>query len=101
MKDTFVHLTNYAINKNNKNFVFNTDENNMDKGHKRSITSVYRYLAKQGVDIESLQQRIEKMIVKTLLIGQPMLSHIYHLSQPDNLCNDHAFHILGFDVLIN
>jgi len=55
MKDTFVHLTNYAINKNNKNFVFNTDENNMDKGHKRSITSVYRYLAKQGVDIESLQ----------------------------------------------
>lgn len=41
------------------------------------------------------------MIVKTLLIGQPMLSHLYHLSQPDNLSNDLAFHILGFDVLIN
>jgi tubulin polyglutamylase TTLL6/13 len=40
------------------------------------------------------------MIVKTLLIGQPMLSHVYHLSQPDNVSNDLVFHILGFDVLI-
>lgn len=55
MKDTFVHLTNYAINKNNKKFVFNNDENNMDKGHKRSITSVYRYLSKIGVDVDSLK----------------------------------------------
>lgn len=55
MKDTFVHLTNYAINKNNKKFVFNNDENNMDKGHKRSITSVYRYLSTIGVDVDSLK----------------------------------------------
>ena len=30
----------------------------MDKGHKRSVTSVYRYLSKKGVDIESLKERI-------------------------------------------
>ncbi len=100
MKDTFVHLTNYAINKNNKKFVFNKDETNMDKGHKRSLSFVYRYLTKKGVNISELKQKIETIIVKTLLIGQPMLSHIYHLSQPDNGSNDLAFHILGFDVLI-
>ena len=55
MKDTFIHLTNYAINKNNKKFIFNNDWNNMDKGHKRSITSVYKYLSKQGVCVESLK----------------------------------------------
>ena len=39
-----MHLTNYAINKDNPNFVFNEDENNMDIGHKRSLTSVMRVI---------------------------------------------------------
>jgi tubulin polyglutamylase TTLL6/13 len=100
MKDTYVHLTNYAINKNNKKFIFNQDDTNMDKGHKRSLSFIFKYLAKKGVDIQLLKHKIEHIIVKTLLIGQPMLSHVYHLSQPDNISNDLAFHILGFDVLI-
>jgi tubulin polyglutamylase TTLL6/13 len=40
------------------------------------------------------------LIVKTLLIGQPVLAHRYGLSQPDNINNDLTFHILGFDVLL-
>lgn len=55
MKDSFIHLTNYAINKNNKNFIFNKDESEMDKGHKRSITSVYNYFAKKGVNINLIK----------------------------------------------
>ncbi len=35
-----MHLTNYAINKDNPNFEFNEDENHMDIGNKRSMTSV-------------------------------------------------------------
>jgi tubulin polyglutamylase TTLL6/13 len=35
-----MHLTNYAINKDNSNFVFNDDEKDMSKGHKRSLSSV-------------------------------------------------------------
>ena len=37
-----MHLTNYAINKDNPNFEFNTDEEEMDVGHKRSFTSVLK-----------------------------------------------------------
>lgn len=33
----YVHLTNYAINKDNPNFVFNTSEDNLNQGHKRSL----------------------------------------------------------------
>ena len=51
MKENYVHLTNYAINKNNKKFVFNKDEAQMDKGHKRSITSVYKYLEAKGANL--------------------------------------------------
>ncbi len=58
MKDTYIHLTNYSINKNNKKFIFNKDESNMDKGHKRSISFIYRYLDKQGVDVPELKRKI-------------------------------------------
>ena len=39
-----MHLTNYAINKDNPNFIFNEDEKKMDVGHKRSMTSVFELL---------------------------------------------------------
>ena len=58
MKENYVHLTNYAINKNNKKFVFNKNETQMDKGHKRSITSVYKYLESNGANVEILKDQI-------------------------------------------
>ncbi len=30
----------------------------MDKGHKRSVSFVYRYLAKKGVDVDELKRKI-------------------------------------------
>lgn len=40
----FMHLTNYAINKSSKNFIFNKSDDNDSTGHKRSYTFVLRYL---------------------------------------------------------
>jgi tubulin polyglutamylase TTLL6/13 len=40
----FMHLTNYAINKNSENFIFNESVNDMNVGHKRSLTSIYKHL---------------------------------------------------------
>ena len=37
LEDMCMHLTNYAINKDNPNFVFNSDKKKMDVGHKRGI----------------------------------------------------------------
>jgi tubulin polyglutamylase TTLL6/13 len=39
-----MHLTNYAINKDNPKFVFNKTEKDMSVGHKRSLSSVYGLL---------------------------------------------------------
>jgi len=36
-----MHLTNYSINKNSKNFIFNTTAENDNIGHKRSLKSVW------------------------------------------------------------
>ena len=44
MEDVCMHLTNYAINKDNPKFVFNDTSEDMSKGHKRSLTWFYDYL---------------------------------------------------------
>ena len=40
MDNLLMHLTNYAINKNSEAFEKNEDEEQDDKGNKRSVTSV-------------------------------------------------------------
>ena len=41
-----MHLTNYAINKKSKKFIFNKDANKDNIGHKRSLTTVFETLNK-------------------------------------------------------
>ena len=41
----FMHLTNYAINKDSPNFIFNESVEKMDVGHKRSLASVFKHIA--------------------------------------------------------
>lgn len=66
MKNMFIHLTNYALNKENKEF---KQANSIDdeRGHKRSITSLWNKLQSQGKDIVVIQDEIKDLIIKTIL----------------------------------
>lgn len=46
MEDVCMHLTNYAINKDNPKFIFNNSSSDMSIGHKRSLTWFFQYLQK-------------------------------------------------------
>ena len=70
-----MHLTNYAINKNNPKFVFNNNSSNMGVGHKRSLTCAFRQLAAKGVDIDKLKKQINDVTIKTLICGLSLMSH--------------------------
>lgn len=96
-----MHLTNYAINKRNKNFVFNKDQTQASEGHKRSVSSVISLLKAKGHDTELLMWKIERFIVKTLCSVQPILAHNYSSCQPQSLRNDMCFELLGLDVLLD
>lgn len=39
-----MHLTNYAINKDSEEFIFNEDPNKDDIGHKRSLRAIFNYI---------------------------------------------------------
>lgn len=96
-----VHLTNYAINKLSANFEENTDPNDATDGHKRSWEAVCERLRDEGLDVDTMMQEIEDLIVKTLIAVQPSLSHFYHSCQPDDMENSKCFEILGFDVMMD
>lgn len=71
-----MHLTNYAINKDNENFVQNNSEDIFSgEGSKRHLNWLRNHLKKEGHDDEMLFQEIEQIIVKTLISVQPSLSH--------------------------
>jgi len=96
----FIHLTNYAINKDNANYKVDSNAS-ASTGHKRSLESIFIQIARDGIDIELLKEKMRDMIVKTLISIQPDLVHHYRTSQPSDIYNNMCFEILGFDVLVD
>ncbi|CAD8062339.1 unnamed protein product [Paramecium primaurelia] len=96
-----MHLTNYAINKRSKDFVFNNDTNKDDVGHKRSLSSVFKYLKEQGHDVDQLISQIKSVIVKTIQSVQPDLSHLYRSQQHNVDGIEQCFELFGFDILLD
>ena len=48
-----MHLTNYSINKFNKDFKFNKSTEDENVGHKRSMIQVFEMLENDGYDIDT------------------------------------------------
>ena len=96
-----MHLTNYAINKNNENFIFNENPELDNVGHKRSLTSTMKLISDLGHDTDKLWEKIKDIIIKTLCAVQPSLAHTYKACQPDDPYNGMCFEILGFDIILD
>lgn len=90
MGDLFTHLTNYAINKNNGNFV--VDDVDFGKGHKRLLSSLF------GVEMLKLvHKNISDIVIKAAISVLPALQNAANLCKKDiNSC----FQLLGFDILM-
>ena len=101
LKDRFKHLTNFSINKKSEKFVCNIDANDDQYGNKWSLKALRAKYKELGIDAEAVFKRIKDIIVKTLIVGQPYMSHIYRSCQPDDYDNSMCFQILGFDIMID
>jgi len=101
LSNLYMHLTNYAINKENPKFLFNKHADNMSVGHKRALSEVFKHLKDRGVDICALRAQIDDILVKTLIAGQPTLASCYQACQTDNYERNMCFELLGFDILLD
>nr|XP_039257520.1 uncharacterized protein LOC120334135 [Styela clava]XP_039257521.1 uncharacterized protein LOC120334135 [Styela clava] len=95
VKNTFMHLTNYSLNKNSEDFV-QTDA--AGTGSKRTLTSVEELLEKKGYDVKRMRKEIKQLAVKTILAILPDLAIWSHASNITK--NTRCFQILGFDVML-
>ena len=96
--DTFMHLTNFAINKHHSEFEI--DESG-EGGSKRSLSSLMAYLRAAGYPADRIWLNIKAVIVKTLLAVQPQLRNTYHQILGDDNTGFSCFEILGFDILLD
>lgn len=96
-----MHLTNYAINKENPEFQKNQEGDNDSTGHKRSLTFAWKYIDSLGFDSKVVIQNVKDIILKTLISVQPMLAHTYRSCQPDDTDNSMCFEVLGFDIFLD
>ncbi len=61
LSDVFTHLTNYSINKNSSTYLPNEDSE-MRQGHKWTLTSLWAYLAEQGIDSRPVLDNIKDLV---------------------------------------
>ncbi|XP_063170218.1 tubulin polyglutamylase TTLL13 isoform X1 [Candoia aspera] len=96
LDDICMHLTNYAINKHNENFV--RDDNT---GSKRKLSTLNAWMREHSYDTAELWQDIEDIIIKTLIAAHPVLKHNYRTCFPNHVSGCACFEILGFDILLD
>ena len=71
LKNLFMHLTNYAINKHSLDFEYNESAERDDVGHKRSLQAVLKRLKQTHTaeEVERMLHQINSLIVKTISIA--------------------------------
>lgn len=95
---SYMHLTNYSVNKYSSDFNRAEEES---EGSKRTVTSVMKTLEALGHDTEKIWTSIKDIVFKTLICIAP-LTKVEQLNM-DNFkpSTTQHFHLLGFDILLD
>ncbi|XP_075063914.1 tubulin polyglutamylase TTLL13 isoform X2 [Mixophyes fleayi] len=96
LDDVCMHLTNYAINKQNANFIRDDIT-----GSKRKLSTLRSWLQNNHYDTSKLWEDIEDAVIKTLLSAHPILKHNYRTCFPNHIAGSACFEILGFDIILD
>lgn len=74
LHQTFMHLTNYSLNKRSKDYVHSEEEEGGgQEGSKRTLTSVWAELIAQGCDMDEMWGKVGKLVGKTVVAVLPQL----------------------------
>ncbi|XP_068814501.1 tubulin polyglutamylase TTLL13 isoform X1 [Struthio camelus] len=96
LDDICMHLTNYAINKHNENFVRDDTV-----GSKRKLSTLNAWMMDNSYNTKKLWEDIEDIVIKTLISAHPVVKHNYQSCFPNHTTGCACFEILGFDILLD
>ncbi|XP_060790619.1 tubulin polyglutamylase TTLL5 isoform X3 [Neoarius graeffei] len=98
IKNQFMHLTNYSVNKKSSDYVSCDDPEVEDYGNKWSMSAMLRYLKQEGKDTALLMRQIEDLIIKAVLSAELQIATACKMFVPHR---NNCFELYGFDVLID
>ncbi|XP_026879532.2 tubulin polyglutamylase TTLL5 isoform X3 [Electrophorus electricus] len=98
IKNQFMHLTNYSVNKKSRDYVSCNDPEVEDYGNKWSMSAMLRYLKQEGKDTTLLMGQIEDLIIKAVLSAEMQIATACKMFVPHR---NNCFELYGFDVLID
>uniref|UniRef100_A0A8C8R571 Tubulin--tyrosine ligase-like protein 5 n=1 Tax=Pelusios castaneus TaxID=367368 RepID=A0A8C8R571_9SAUR len=98
IKNQFMHLTNYSVNKKSGDYVSCDDPEVEDYGNKWSMSAMLRYLKQEGRDTTTLMANVEDLIVKTIISAELAIATACKTFLPHR---GSCFELYGFDVLID
>jgi tubulin polyglutamylase TTLL11 len=99
LSNVYMHLSNYSLNKNSKEYKFTEVTTEINDGSKRSMESFWKSYEKAGYNKANLVEEINELIRKFLTAMYPFLKYNYKLAFQDK--DAKCFHILGFDIMID
>ncbi|OQR92907.1 tubulin-tyrosine ligase family [Achlya hypogyna] len=98
LKSKFGHLTNYSVNKKNKDFQSNQATGDDGTGSKWSYQALQAHFRQEGLNPSKIHDDIAAVIIKTLLCVE---SAIVAQSSKQIRANGSCFELYGFDVLLD
>jgi len=80
MKNLFMHLTNYSLNKQSEKFkTAGADFADVNStASKQLLSSVFKKLQSKGRDVRLLKKNIDELTAKTVIALEPYLKNAYH-----------------------
>ena len=99
VNDRCAHLTNYAVNKNNKNYIQNESPFDIDyNSSKWTLTSLQQYLEEHNINSELIFSKIDDIIIKTFISCENNL-----INAISKYCayQENCFELYGFDILLD
>lgn len=97
LRDRYMHLTNYSINKLSSQYTANEDANAC-QGHKWTLTKLWDYLSSKGVNTRQIQANLTSLVIKTIMSGE---SPIVQLCAEHVTTRYNCYELFGVDVLLD
>ncbi|KYN16940.1 Tubulin polyglutamylase TTLL13 [Trachymyrmex cornetzi] len=96
ISNMFMHLTNYSVNKHSRMYIIDDEI-----GSKRKISTLNKWFKTKNVDVDELWNKIDEIIIKTIIAAYPVLKHNYHACFSMHNMTCACFELLGFDILLD